>query len=491
MIEDEELEQRVHRLLDQAKHAYRGNVAASARLEEAAVRLAEPLRLAVAGPPRSGKSTLVNALIGDDVAPAAPTDGPATFASYQDGPEPRAWWFADEQRPHQVSMVRTTPGLSLSTGAASSPPAPDRTRRAIVEWPSRALRRTRIVDTLGRLAEGDDQTGAHRVFHEADAVLYLTGHLDESDLNFLWSGRGLRGPSVFPVHVIVVLSRADATSGGRPDAMITARQVARRRRREPRVGALCQDVIAASPLIGHAARMLHEDEFRALAELARYQRTDLEPYLLSADRFTATDAIPGVPVESRDRLLRRLGLGGVRLAVTLVRTGSTTRADLSERLQEYSGLKELQAAVAELFTARRATLKARSTLTVLDQLLRTEPPPGQGDHLAEIELLMAEVHPFRELRLLSALRSGRVDLPAESAAEARRLLGGAGTSVGERLNMPAEATADDIWSEAYAAADRWRHEPNRPGTTPAQRRAAEIVLRSCDMILTWLEETNL
>lgn len=478
MIDDEDLEQRVQRLLSQAMHAYRGNSAAASVLEEATTRLAEPLRVAVAGPPQSGKSTLVNALIGEDVAPAAPTDGPSTFTSYQDGPEPRAWWFAEDQRPHEVALVRTTPGLRLSTGAAQQT-ASEHVRRAVIEWPSRALRRTRFIDTLGLLA-------APEVFHEADAVLYLTTHLDDTDLNFLWAGRGLRGPSVFPVHTIVVLSRADATAGGRADAMLTARQLARRRRREPRVGALCQDVIAVSPLVGHAARTLREEEFRVLAELARWPRAGLEPHLLSADRFTAPGALPGVTAEQRDEVLRRLGLGGVRLAVTLTRTGCGTRAALAEKLQEYSGLKDLQSAVAELFTTRRATLKARSALTVLDQLLRTEPAPGLGEHLAEIELLSAELHPFRELRLLSALRSGRVDLTPETAADARRLLGGVGTSVGERLGMPAEASADDIYAAAYAAAERWRQESHRPGTSAAQRRAAAVVLRSCDMIIDWL-----
>ncbi|GLY94352.1 GTPase [Actinoplanes sp. NBRC 103695] len=481
MIDDEDLEQRVQRLLSQATHAYRGNRAAAGVLEEAATRLAEPLRVVVAGTPNSGKSTLVNALIGEDVAPAAPTDGPSAFTSYQDGPAPRAWWFAEDQRPHEVAMVRTTPGLRLSTGAAQRT-ASGATRRAVIEWPSRTLRRTRLIDT-GRLEARD-------VFREADAVLYLTTHLDDADLSFLWAGRGLRGPSVFPVHTIVVLSRADATSGGRADAMLTARQLARRRRREPRVGTLCQDVIAVSPLVGHAARTLREEEFRVLAELAAWPRASLEPHLLSVDRFTAPGALPGVTAEQRDQLVRRLGLGGLRLAVTLTRTGCATRAALAEKLQEYSGLKDLQSAVAELFTTRRAALKARSALTVLDQLLRTEPAPGLGEQLAEIELLSADLHPFRELRLLSALRSGRVDLAPESAADARRLLGGTGTSVGERLGMPAEASTDDIYTAAYAAAERWRQESHRPDTSAAQRRAAAVVLRSCDMIIEWLAGTQ-
>ncbi|MEU8616039.1 hypothetical protein AB0C29_49455, partial [Actinoplanes sp. NPDC048791] len=60
-------------------------------------------------------------------------------------------------------------------------------------------------------------------------------------------------------------------------------------------------------------------------------------------------------------------------------------------------------------------------------------------------------------------------------------------SLGERLGMSPEATAEDTWSEAHAAADRWREQAHGRDLVPAQRRAAEVVLRSCDMILAGLD----
>ena len=480
MIDDEELEQRTHRLLTEAAHVYRGVPPAAALLRATLDRLAGPLRLAVAGPAGAGKSTMVNALIGEDLAPVELPGDPLESVAYRDGTQPRAWWQDANGTPYEIPMIHAAHGLRLTPDVRQAG-RPDGARRAVVEWPSRVLRRAELIDT---------HLPPPQVFATADAVLWLTPQLGETDLQSLQTARGVRGPAVFPVHTMIVLSRADATGGGRPDALLTAKQAARRRRREPRVGAICQDVLAVSPLIAAAARTLRDDEYAAIAAMAALPRTASEPHLLSTDRFTATDALRPVGAPQRARLLQRLGLGGIRLAITLTRTGCGNAAVLGERLQEHSGLKDLQASIAELFTARRAALRARSALTVLDHLLRTQPVPPAAHLLADLELLVADAHEFRELRLLAALRSGRVNLPREDAVEARRLLGGSGTSVGERLGMSPEATADDTWTEAHAAAGRWRQQAHGRGLLPDQRRAAEVVLRSCDMVLARLERMS-
>jgi hypothetical protein len=462
----EELERRTHDLLMRAAQVYHGHPNADGRLRHTLDRFAGPLRLAVAGAGRTGKSTLVNALVGEDVAPV----GQADLVTYRDGTELRAWSRPEHGRPYEVPVARTSGGLRLDT------PVP----RAVVQWPSRVLRRTELIDT-------GPSTPPGQVLPEADAVLLLTPRIGEPDLDFLRAGRGLRGPAAFPIHVFVVLTKADMHGDGLPDGLLEARRIARRRRREPAIAALCQDVVAMSPLIGHAARTLRDDEFRALAAIAALPRTASDPSLLSTDRFTAAGALPVVGARARLDLLQRFGLGGIRLALALVRTGAATPSALAERLQEYSGLKDLQASIAELFVARRAALKARSALIVLDHLLRTERVAASGHLLAELELLLAGAHDFAELRLLSALRSGRVALPAETAREALRLLGGAGTSLGERLGLPTEATMDDIWAVAEDSAERWRREAGLGDRTPAQRRAAAVVLRSCEAMLAGAE----
>ncbi|WP_344223540.1 hypothetical protein [Paractinoplanes ferrugineus] len=305
----------------------------------------------------------------------------------------------------------------------------------------------------------------------------MARHLGEGDLGALELLGAGRGVGALPVHVIVVLSRADETAGGRADALLGARQIARRRRKEARVAALCQDVLALSAQMALVGRSLREEEYATVAAVAALPREEADAQLLSTDRFTGSASAAG-----RVALLRRLGLGGVRLAVTLVRTGARSRTALGAQLVRQSGLTELQATVSDLFTARREALKARSALIALDRLVRAESGPPTAHLAAELDRLVGGAHELRELRVLAGLRTGRVALPAELAVEARRLAGGAGTAHAERLGLPAEAPPEELWPAAVDAAGRW-HEQTRVAGTATGRRAAEVVLRSCTAIL--------
>ncbi|MEU4245532.1 hypothetical protein [Actinoplanes sp. NPDC026619] len=466
------LAERAGRLLDDAASVFRGHERAEAWLRRHRERLAEPLRLAVTGPPGAGRSTVVSALIGEDVAPVVVAGAPGAPVWFHDGPRPLARVIRPAAPPWSAPMQRATPGHVVAGPAEDWAGDEDwagaEISQVVVEWPCRALRHTRLLDA-GSL-ETDD----------ADATLYVTRHLGDDDLATLQRAHLGRATGALPVHLMVVLSRADEAAGGRPDALLAARRIARRRRKEPQVAALCQDVLALSAQTALAGRSLREPEFATVAALAALPRADADAALLSTDRFTGAD-LP-VPVQQRADLLRRLGLGGVRLATTLVRTGSRNRAALAAQLVRQSGLTELQASVGDLFTARRDVLKARTALIGLDQLLRAESRPQAAYLAAELDRLVAGAHEFREVRLLAALRTGRVTLPAELAVQARRLAGGEGAAHAERLGLPAETPPEQLWPVAAEAAGRW-HEQTRAASTAAGRRAAEVVLRSCTAIL--------
>ncbi|GAA5129796.1 hypothetical protein [Haloechinothrix salitolerans] len=399
-------------LLDRAIELYRDNPRAMAMLRRQRARFDEPLRLAVIGPSRSGKSTVVRALS-------------ASGRSLRD-----------------ITPVDTT---------AVEPDAAPREIRA------------RCAD--------------------ADAVLCLLRRPRDTELDLARAVHEHPVAQATPINTVAVLSRADELGGGRADAVISARQIARRARREPELRALCQDVVAVAGQAANAGRTLNATEFGALRTLASEPTDRLEAHLLSVQRFTSTQVSLPVDAGTRERLLDRLGLFGVRLAVTLVRQGNDTQPTLAAQLAQRSGLAELRETIDVLFVTRAEILKARAAMLALDVLLRMEPRTGSDALLIELDRAVAGAHEFQELRLAASLLADPGLLPDGLREEAIRLIGEHGTEPEKRLGLHAPS-GTQVQQALRDALRRWRLVAHSPELGSAAHSAALVVLRSIETIAT-------
>jgi hypothetical protein len=474
----------VWEVLHEALDLYRDDRRATSRLHHLLSRFEGPLRIAVTGPWRSGKSTLVNAIMGEEVAPVEVEDGRQVFTWYEDGPAPgvTAYWTDGSAR--ELAVTRSASGMRVDLDGWPS----GQVDEIVVKWPTRTLRHTTLVDTPAVTSTAEDGRASimDRILRDADAVLHLTRDGRGSDLELLQAAQEGVVARAAPINVILVLSRADEIGGGRIDALLTAKQLARRRHRDPQVHSLCMSVVALGGLIALAGRVLTEPEFVALATLAATPRTELEGFLLSTDRFVGAEFPAALDAELRRALLDRFVISGVRLAATLIRTGCDTRAKLGAELVRRSGLTELRESMGSYFIDRRYVLKARSALAALEFMLRTDSRPGAGELLARVEYVLATAHDFRELRLLAALQDPRVTIDAELTAEAHRLVGGNGTGLAARLGVDHDATAGELWGLSSEALRRWQNQAEDPLLSLDQRRAASVVVRSCEGLLAQL-----
>ncbi|GAA1820282.1 hypothetical protein HC028_26610 [Planosporangium flavigriseum] len=474
----------VWELLHQALNLYRDDPHAAAVLHHHLSRFEQPLRIAVAGPWRSGKSTLVNAIMGEEVAPVEGEDGRQVFTWYEDGPTPEVTAYTADGSARELAVTRSAGGMRVDLGGWQSDQAAD----VVVKWPTRALRHATLVDTpaVTSGAENDGNPIMDRILREADAVLYLTRDARSSDLGFLHAAQEGGVARSAPINMLLVLARADEIGGGRVDALQTAKQLARRQYRDPEVNSLCMGVVALGGLVALAGRVLTESDYAPLAALAAMPRAELEGLLLSADRFVSTQLPAPVGAEARRALLGRLGIFGVRLATTLVRTGCDSRAKLAAELVRRSGLTELRESMGRYFTDRADVLRARSALVVLESVLRQHFRPGSRELLAWVEYLQSTTHDFRELRLLAALQDPQLGFDAERTAEAQRLVGGNGVDLTARLGADPDASAAELWELSSYALHRWQHHAEDPVRNLAQRRAAGVVVRSCEAMLVRL-----
>jgi predicted GTPase len=479
----------VRALVGEAR-AVMGDGAAGAALQQIAARLDEPLRVAFAGRVKAGKSTLLNALVGEELAPTDAGECTRIVTWYQNGHTYRVTMRLRDGTEQQARFSRADGALTVDLDGHT----PEGIDRLDVLWPSKRLAGVTLIDTpgLGSATAGASQP-AHRFLAigdddahpaEADAVIYLMRHLHQADLGFLEAFHDDALGDASPVNTIAVLSRADEVGACRPEAMQTARRIAVRNRADPRLRRLCQTVLPVSGLVAQAAMTLTEAEFRALRLLAEMPRAEVDELLLTVDRFVG-DHLPApvTPIERED-LLARLGLYGVRTSIRLIRLGAASSAtELANQLRDLSGIEDLRQLLATLFTQRREVLKARAALAALEALVREHPAPETERLSAELERIVASAHELTELQVVSALRSGQIPLLPDEYAEAERLLDEPGLSIAERLGAEPGGERAAI----LAAVERWRARAEHPLSSRPTVEAARALARTLEGLLVQLD----
>src|SRR3954468_5982914 len=205
-------------------------------------RVDEPLRVAIAGKVKAGKSTLLNALVGEELAPTDAGECTRLVTWYLGGDTPRVTVHHRDGRRRQRPFTREAGALEIDLGAPV-----EQIDHLEVSWPSSRLKDVTLIDTPGiaslstetsnrasDLLESDDEKPP-----TVDAVLYLLRHTHATDVRFLEAfhddelGRGT------PMNAVGVLSRADEIGSCRMDALDIAARVAARYQHDRRIRRLC------------------------------------------------------------------------------------------------------------------------------------------------------------------------------------------------------------------------------------------------------------
>jgi hypothetical protein len=479
-------------LLRRAREVYVDLPEVTERIDACAARLDGPIRVAIAGKVKAGKSTLLNAMVGEIIAPTDAGECTRIVTWYRDAPVPRMTLQSHDGGLRDLPINRKDGRLLIDLCGV----APEQVERLSVDWPSIDLAAMTLIDTPGIASTSAELSARTEAFltpgsepGEADAIVYLMRHVHADDIGFLQAFHAHSATGSSPVNTVAVLSRADEIGAGRVDALTSAGQIARRMRSDHAIRALCQTVVPVAGLLAETGRTLRQAEFNALAVLAAADRDYVEGLLLSADRFSRElpEGAPDLPpAEVRRELLVRLGLFGVRIALPLIRQGFADAPALAGELVRRSGLADLTGALAALFTERAGLLKARSVLLTLERMIRQVPTDASAELLGEIERITAGAHEFVELALLGALRAGVVAMDPELTAEAERILGGSGQKPWVRLGLNFGTPPAKLRAEAAETLTRWRRRAENPVSVRAVADAARVVVRTCEGIIAAL-----
>jgi hypothetical protein len=475
------------RLLLQQAEAHYSQTPVAEEITKALQRLDGPLQVAFSGNVKAGKSTLLNALVGEQLAPTDAGECTKIVSWYENGLGYRVDIHPKNGDPRPARFRRADGALEVDLEGEDL----DSIERLVVQWPASSLHELTLIDTPGIasvstevsaramsfLAPGDERAT------EADAVIYLIRHLHASDRRFLEAFHDQELSQATPVNTVAVLSRADEIGVARLDAMHSARNIAARYRADPQIRRLCQTVVPVGGLIAEAAATLREDEFRAFNTLAAAPSEERDALLVSVDRFGRTEDALGLLQIEREHLLHRFGLFGVRLCVDLINKGTvTTAGQLAEELSRESGIEELRQLLDTVFRARRSVLKARAGLITLRSVLARF--PNDAEQISrDLERTMANAHEISELRLLNGIRSGQVVFKPEMTEQLEQIVGSTGTDSRRRLGLPADATDDDVRGRAVVTLGEWRNTLEHPMTSREQSEALHIAVGSVERLL--------
>ncbi|MEV6909724.1 dynamin family protein [Amycolatopsis sp. NPDC051071] len=475
-------------------------------------RLGGPLQVAVAGRIKSGKSTLVNALIGRRVAPTDVGECTRLVTRFQygtvdrveivfndgrkqvlpfaaDGMIPAELGIDIEQVSHieayltnavlQGMTVIDTPGLGSLDAASVS-----RTEQLL------GAAKHRKPDDGGEAdSEGSDELDdtSRNAVAGAEAVLYVVTQGvradDQQALAAFTAATASREAG--PVNAIAVLNKADTIapesvegSGGdvwKAATLLSEKQAATLK---PRVA----DVLPVIGLIAESAESggFTSGDAEALRKLSEMDDDILETMLISADIFTSWDC--DVAAGTRLRLLEKLDLFGVRYAVEAIRADpEITAGSMRRKLLDASGLEAVRQRLSIVFAARADGIKAAAALASVTALAHASGDPAERQRVHDaIEVLLAkpEAHQLRLLEALTLVASGAVDMPEDLSEEVLRV--GSNADIGAQLGKPG-ASRPDLAAHALERAGWWRSFASF-GATPAQSRVAHVVHRAYFLI---------
>lgn len=458
-----------------------------AALDDLIEELQRPLRIAVTGRVNAGKSTLVNALLQQRIAPTDVSECTRYAAWFRFGTPERVEVVGPDGTRRPVSL-RPDGRLPAAIGDLDDLDV----ARIDVFLSNEILRGFTLIDTPGLASSRTDVQATDEVLAldrrsrtalaQADAMLFVvSGDVRQGEHELLAEFQRLTGglaPS--SVNTLAVVSRVDQAVDPSVDPVTAA---------SPRCEALAVRLRATVshvlPVVGLLAEtadcgVLTDSDLTVLSLMAG-DRSRFDRALTSVDRFVRSD-LSDSSESDRSRLLDLLDLHGLRILADRVTDGPASGTDLVAELRTRSGIDVVRSAVTTDLASHADVLKASWAIAGLQELAYRCDRADRSDllDLAERLELDPRMHRVAEMAALRQVAAGHADLASVDVDELRRLVHG--SDVKERLGVPEHFGPAEQRAAAHEAANRWRTVGNDGSASPPLRSIAATLARSYELV---------
>lgn len=507
------LKAEVFGLLDNARRLCRqcpGAEELEVSLEEMRARLEKPLRVAVVGIMKAGKSTFMNALMGADILSTGELETTYTVCWFRYGEQPGLTVFFRDGESEDKPMADLA-RWSVRSCEKENPRLKD-VKYLVIHYPSQVLRTMEFIDTPGlNSIYGTDaqntldflsiQSSEQTIYEAgmADAIIYAfsrtASSFDETTLHDFYKG-GM--DSVSPINSVGILTKADSTGTweifGTSTPVEAAREVAAKVMEDEHMRRLLFAVLPVCAKVCEGCAQLKESDWAALRKIAETEEEALQELLFDSTQFAGSEEAAyealGSPAD-RGRLIQLLEKYGVLEITRLLRAGQLPE-EIGVSLQTICGVQAVRDLLLRHFGNRTFLIKAQYIFSRLRGLVRqirrnSETGPQLqsvcGQILDNIDSLMASVQTLRELKALQMYYNGQLSFPSEEERQDFLCITGEyGRPVEARLGVQGPMPVAELAGIAREKAALW-HEKTGGWMLPrAYTEAASIIARSYEEI---------
>lgn len=448
------------------------------------LRIQEPMRLAIVGMIKAGKSTMMNALLQDSVVSTGTTETTFNVNWFKYGESAKLLvHYKDVDRSPEERTMADLAKLTCRNEA-------DRDfllsiRHIEVLYPNSLLKMVEVIDTPGiasrykddadntlqllGLTEKDLEERTNTEASKADAIIYIfSKSLSETDATLVECFAGpVRGKST-PINAMGVLSKVDQYYfSGINDPLEKGREIAEKLMQKPEVRSIFYDIVPVCGQLAWGARTMSEVEWDTISSLNSLPPDRFQRVCCNTERFKKE--YPDVPPSSdRQRVLDRIGLYGVHQAYELVREGVRGRQALCDLLYEKSGMTKLDHIVKNHFGYRANLIKAYSGIARTQheyfahksRILPARAIPPLEMIYSQTNRMLDTESDLLELKILKLYFEGEVKLKEQEISMLLEITGEKGKLPWQRLGMAADTAEEELKQQAEKRINYWRRKVN-------------------------------
>jgi len=372
---NDEFQQIIRRFADEAprlllRHGVTADLALRIENLHLLAILQERFTVAIVGQMRVGKSTLLNALIGDDIAPTGVTETTATVNWFRHATAIQC----DHFRVHWTNGdVEDVPLSEVSRWIGSEENA-RRTQSLDFFAETDFLRIANVVDTPGiRSVIGSHEDATQGFLAEkleqdtllyggrADAVVYAINPVGrESDRDHLrLFGERTRLPGATAVNSIAVVQKWEHL---RPDPLTEV--VAKCERLRAQLEGKVSDIIPTSGLLARLVDTVPCDTWESLVHLASGSNAEAIERIIKSDRLFCRD-VDGIalPPPQREAIKKAIPWNVLPFCIKIAGAPANDSGQkLQQAVGDASGIIRLKNVLRERFFARSQLIKASTVL---------------------------------------------------------------------------------------------------------------------------------